>query len=142
MSGKAFLDTNVFVYMQSGRDLAKKEASYKALDRFECVASTQVLNELCNVFFKKFNMPASDIEQIISAVDGSCEIDVVTAETVKSALQIKDRYGYAYYDCLIVASALASGCDYLISEDMSDGQIIEKQLEIVNIYARTDILGK
>jgi predicted nucleic acid-binding protein len=140
MNGKVFLDTNIFVYMQSSREPVKKEVSLQVLDTFECVASTQVLNELCNVLFKKFAMSANDIEQVIDAVDDTCEVDVVTAETVKVAIDLKSRYGYSYYDCLIIASALEYECDYIFSEDMSDGQIIENRLEIVNIFTRPDIL--
>ncbi len=142
MRGKAFLDTNIFVYMQSSREPVKKEVSFQALDAFECVANTQVLNELCNVLLKKFAMSINDIEQVIDAVDDTCEMDVVTSETVKTALQLKNRYGYSYYDCLIIASALECECDYIFSEDMSDGQIIEGGLEIVNIFTRPDIFKK
>lgn len=140
MSGKAFLDTNVFVYMQSAPETEKRELCFQALDNFECAASTQVLNELCNVFLKKFNMSTEDIGQIIATVDSTCEISVVTLETVETALRLKERYGYSYYDSLILASALVCECDYLFSEDMSDGQIIEKKVEIVNIFARPDFL--
>ncbi len=52
MSGRAFLDTNLFVYMQSASDPAKKELSYQALESFDCIVSTQVLNEFCSVALK------------------------------------------------------------------------------------------
>jgi predicted nucleic acid-binding protein len=35
---------------------------------------------------------------------------------------------------LIIASALDSKCKYLITEDLADGQIIDGQLAVVNIY--------
>jgi len=56
MSGKAFLDTNLFVYMQSASDATKKEISYRTLENFDCAVSTQVLNEFCNVALKKLAM--------------------------------------------------------------------------------------
>jgi len=142
MSGKAFLDTNIFVYMQSAPETEKKELCFRALDNFECVASTQVLNELCNVLLKKFNMKTEDVAQVITAVDSACEMSVVTVETVETALRLKERYGYSYYDSLILASALACDCDYLFSEDMSDSQMIENRLEIVNIFARPAFINK
>ncbi|GHV18420.1 hypothetical protein FACS189493_7820 [Spirochaetia bacterium] len=42
-------------------------------------------------------------------------------------------YQYSYYDSLIVASALEQDCDYLLSEDMNDGQVIGK-MAIKNIF--------
>jgi len=54
MSVKVFLDTNLFVYMQSTSDLSKKELSYQALEDFDCVVSVQVLNEFCNVAWRCF----------------------------------------------------------------------------------------
>jgi predicted nucleic acid-binding protein len=34
-------------------------------------------------------------------------------------------YRYRFYDSLIIAAALASGCIRLLSEDLQDGQRIE-----------------
>jgi len=66
----------------------------------------------------------------------------VTFDTVEKALQLKEHYGFGYYDSLIVASALGSGCKYLFSEDMSDGQVIDNNLEIVNVFTRNFLNGK
>jgi predicted nucleic acid-binding protein len=52
---------------------------------------------------------------------------------VEHALWIQDRYGFSYYDCLMVASAIESGCDYLFTEDLKDGQLIEG-VTINNIF--------
>ena len=98
-----------------------------------------MLSEFCNVALKKLMMEPKQIRQILSAIDSTCEIAVVTLNTVEKALQLKERYGFGYYDSLIVASALESGCEYLFSEDMSDGQVIDN-LEIVNIFARTSFI--
>ena len=46
----------------------------------------------------------------------------------------------SYYDALIVVAALDANCKYLISEDMQDGLIIDKKLQIVNIFKHTDYL--
>jgi predicted nucleic acid-binding protein len=111
-----------------------------ALKRFDCVASTQVLNEICNVFTRKFKLPTNGILEILKAVNASCEVALVTADTIESALALKERYRYSYYDSLILASALECRCNVLLTEDMQDGQIIEDKLEIVNIYTRPGIL--
>ena len=138
MKGKAFLDTNLFVYMQSSSDINKKELSFKALESFDCMVSTQVLNEFCNIAVKKLNMKPEQVEKILFAIENTCEIAVITFETIKKALRIKEKYGYSYYDSLILSSALEYDNKYLFSEDMKDGQIIDNCLEIVNIFFRND----
>ncbi len=40
-------------------------------------------------------------------------------------LEIQARYGFSFYDSLIVAAALESGATRLYSEDMQHGQQIE-----------------
>ncbi|MDR3275689.1 MAG: hypothetical protein LBT11_00535, partial [Treponema sp.] len=58
------------------------------------------------------------------------------------ALHLMKRYNYSYYDCLMLASALKHGCAHIFTEDMSDGQIIEGTLQIVNIFAHPDRLTR
>jgi len=57
-------------------------------------------------------------------------------EAVQKALDLKEVYNYSYYDSLILATALLSDCNYIFSEDLHDGQIIDNKIEIVNIFKR------
>jgi predicted nucleic acid-binding protein len=66
-----------------------------------------------------------------------CTVELVTLPTVHVALDIRERYGFSWYDSLIVAAALESNCDLLYSEDMQHGQIIEGRLSIVNPFLTT-----
>jgi len=138
MSDKAFLDTNLFVYMQSSSNAAKREASYQALENYSCVVSTQILNEFSNVALKKLCMTPGQVKQILYAINSTCETAVITFDTIGHALNLKERYGFSYYDSLIIASALENNCSFLFSEDLNDGQVIDNSLEIVNIFKRTD----
>ncbi|MFU8893737.1 MAG: hypothetical protein ACNA8L_08925 [Luteolibacter sp.] len=47
----------------------------------------------------------------------------LTKETFVSALAIHLRYGICHWDSLIVASAKASGCEIIDTEDLNHGQI-------------------
>ena len=40
----------------------------------------------------------------------------------------------SHWDSLIVAAALAAGCDTLYSEDMQDGQVFEGRLTLKNPF--------
>ncbi|MFO8074373.1 MAG: PIN domain-containing protein [Polyangia bacterium] len=44
---------------------------------------------------------------------------------VRAALGEQDRYGFSYWDALIVAAARASGAEILLSEDLQHGQELD-----------------
>lgn len=46
------------------------------------------------------------------------------------ALDVQERYGFSFYDSLIIASALEAGCTHLLTEDMQHGQRIERRFKI------------
>lgn len=43
-------------------------------------------------------------------------------------------YVFSYWDSLVISSALESGCSILYSEDMQNGQVINKKLTIKNPF--------
>jgi predicted nucleic acid-binding protein len=132
---KAFVDTNIFVYIYSNDEQDKRRQAVLQIDKFDRVISTQVLNEFCNVCTRKMRM---ELPSITTAVEKMCLTNALVAiseKTARKALFIHGKYGYSYYDSLMVASALESGCKYLLSEDMADGQIIEGSLTIRNIFS-------
>jgi len=135
MSGKIFLDTNIFVYTQSSVETRKQNISTEIIESYDCHTSTQVLSEVSNVLTKKLNMPIHEVKQIISAINANCTISVVDYNTVQKALDLKERYAYSYYDSLILAAAIESSCQKIFSEDMSNKQIIEDTLEILNPFS-------
>jgi predicted nucleic acid-binding protein len=49
------------------------------------------------------------------------------------ALSLQERYGYHFYDAMIVAAALSAGCTTLYTEDLQHGQQIEG-LRMVNPF--------
>jgi len=136
MRGKVFLDTNVFVYTQSKGEQDKRNIALNTIEKYDCYTSTQVFNEVSNVMIKKLKMPISEVKQIIVAINDRCMVSIITHESVQKALDLKEIYGYSYYDSLILAAAVLSGCDYIFSEDLQDGQIIENKIEIVNVFKR------
>ncbi|GHV59608.1 twitching motility protein PilT [Campylobacterota bacterium] len=134
MSGKAFIDTNILIYLYSEDEPRKMEISLQAINSYDCVISTQVLNEFSNVCIKKLDKTIDEIKLAIEEIINSFSLTAIDKETIITALNIHKKYNYSYYDSLIAASALLSKCTHLLSEDLSDGQVIENQLKIVNIY--------
>jgi predicted nucleic acid-binding protein len=131
---KAFVDTNIFVYLYSQTDSLKRDQAYSALMRCERQISTQVLNEFSHVCTKKWRFTRENIQKLLDQICAYCDVAYIYEDTIRKALDIHEKYGYTYYDSLIIASALEGNCQYLLSEDMADGQAIEGRLTIRNIF--------
>jgi predicted nucleic acid-binding protein len=58
----------------------------------------------------------------------------ITTYEIKNACKITDKYGFTYFDSLIVSCALELNCSILHSEDLQHNQIIEGKLKIVNPF--------
>ena len=136
MNGKAFIDTNVFIYLYSEDENEKQIIAQKAVEKYECIISTQVLNEFSNICIKKLFKESEEIKLAIDEMIEQCRVMTLEKEDIKQALNIHKSFGYNYYDCLMVVSALNSNCDYLLTEDLADGQIIENKLTIINIFSK------
>jgi predicted nucleic acid-binding protein len=61
MSDKAFIDTNVFIYLYSEDDAKKQNISQMAVDNYDCVISTQVLNEFSSVCIRKLQKTPKEV---------------------------------------------------------------------------------
>lgn len=127
-----FLDSNVLVYAFTTDPRA--EAAHALLDR-GCAISVQGLNEFANVARRKLGMSWGEIRRAVSSICTLCPLVLpVEAKIHVDALRIAERYGYAIFDALIVASALLAQSAILWSEDMQDGVVIDDRLRIANPF--------
>ncbi|MCL2146491.1 MAG: PIN domain-containing protein [Synergistaceae bacterium] len=104
--GKAFLDTNVFIYMYDASQPDRKEVSLSLLDTNDCITSTQAINEISNVLLRKLKKPFSEVMQVLEDIYLVCEVKLVQKATFLYAIGLMERYGFSYYDCLMLASAM------------------------------------
>ncbi|WP_066802988.1 PIN domain-containing protein [Moraxella oblonga] len=128
-----FIDSNILLY-SIGDDPYKKQISQSLLKNINVVISTQVLNEFCNVVFKKKLITPDELFLSVQGFSEVFKVMDISSDLVIKALNIKNRYQYSYWDSLIIATALKSGVTILYSEDMANGQIIDNQLTIVNPF--------
>lgn len=130
--GEDFFDTNVVLHLLSA-DTAKADRAEELLALGGTI-SVQVLNEFVAVASRKLRMPLIEIREVLTQIRAVCAVASVTIETHERALRVAERYGLSIYDALIVSSALLAGCKTLHSEDLQDGQVIERQLTIRNPF--------
>ncbi len=133
MLAKDFLDTNVLIYAIGKNDprASKAEALLASGGRI----SVQSLNEFASVARRKLAMSWKEVRETLDLICILCPDPVpISLDTHKGALAIAEKYGYNVYDALIAAAALESGCKTLYSEDLQDGQIINRQLTVRNPF--------
>ena len=135
MSDRIFLDTNIIIYLYSNDEDNKRDIAYELVNNSICVTSIQAMNEASNVWFRKYNLTKTEIIKYLDEIENVCDdVLLIRRKTVNHVLNVKDRYGYSFYDCLMLASALDANCKMILTEDMNDGQLINDMLKIINPF--------
>ena len=131
MKDRFFIDTSIFVYTFDQRARKKRDRSMalvqKALKTGSGIISYQVVQEFLNVASRKFKKPlraGDQLEYLERVLTPLCEIFPST-DLYSRAITVSDRYGYSFYDSLIITSGLNGACKTLYSEDLQHGQAIE-----------------
>jgi predicted nucleic acid-binding protein len=122
MSGakRPFYDTNVVVYLMSGD--AAKASKAENLIASGGVISVQVLNELTSVARRKLALTWAETEEVLQALKANLEVVPLTLGVHERALTLASAHELSIYDASIVAAALESGCDAVLSEGMQHSQ--------------------
>jgi predicted nucleic acid-binding protein len=130
MSGRFFLDTNIFVYAFDAKapTKAKRAAQLirQAADTGKGIVSYQVVQEFFNVAVRRFprTMNVAEAEQYLITVFRPLLAIHSSSALYIEALRIAEKYRLAWYDGLIVAAAIQGQCSVLFSEDLQHGQEI------------------
>jgi predicted nucleic acid-binding protein len=127
-----FVDTNVVLYLL---DDGPKADRAEALLAQRPLVSVQVLNETVVNCRRKAGLSWDETAEFLSGVQSLCLVEDLTVQTHEIGRALAERYGFAVYDAMIVASALIAGCTTLYTEDMHDGLVVEQRLQLVNPFA-------
>lgn len=134
MAPLSFLDTNVLAYAYDRGQPAKRARAFEMLERVDrAVISTQVMLELFSVLTRKLRVSPIDAQ---SAVDGLMHLHVVPsdAQLVRASIALSMSEGISHWDAMVVLAASRAGCDVLMTEDLSNGQVIAG-VRVVNPFA-------
>lgn len=135
MKDKVFLDSNIIIYAYSKTEFEKSKITNDLINSEDIILiSTQVINEVTNILYKKFNIDSVKITKVLEELDSNFKIVNFSFSTQTKAIILKERYNLQYYDSLILATALENSCTLLYSEDMQHDQTIENQLKIINPF--------
>ncbi len=131
MSAEAFLDTNVLVYQLDASEARKhviaKRLVADALASGNACISHQVVQECLNTALRKarIKLDLARAPEYLDVVLEPLMRVLPSAQLYRRALQLQERWQFAFYDSLIVAAALEAGCKRLLTEDLQHGQKVE-----------------
>lgn len=92
------------------------------------------MKEFANTLRKKFKLDWQSIQAALEELETNFAVHPTSVVSIKDACSIAERYGFSFYDSLIVIAALEAGCSGLYSEDLQHGQIIEDVLIVKNPF--------
>jgi predicted nucleic acid-binding protein len=119
------LDSNVLVYAfsKAPRDAAKARVAREWIAREDWGASVQILQEFyVNAVRKPNGLSHEDALAMVEEIAGSRQVIAIDVPLMRHALQLKSRYGIAYWDAAVIAGAHRLGASTLVSEDLAHGQ--------------------
>ena len=111
-TSKAFLDTNVLIYLASGNP-DRVGRSEEVLSGGG-VISVQVLNEFVNTTRSKYAFDWDAVETWLELFRSRLDVEPMTVETQARAVTIARRHQIHIYDATIIAAAAQAGCDVQI----------------------------
>jgi predicted nucleic acid-binding protein len=136
--GKVFVDTNIIVYAY---DISAGEKHRKAVDIMKDIWSTgygiissQVLQEFFVNVTRKIAKPLNVLtaKEIVKDLLKWKTVSI-NGEIILEAIDIHNEHKYSFWDSAIIAAAIEGGAGVLLSEDLSDKQLI-KGLVIKNPF--------
>lgn len=136
-SNKCFLDTNLLIYAWDNTEPNKKNLIISFLNSIKVksypIISTQTLGEFYNIAVKKLGLTKDQSYFICEEYSKMFPVYEITTENVLHAMQISKKTQFSYWDSLILAMAVDTGCSVLYSEDLNIGQEIEG-VRIINPF--------
>jgi len=137
MIEKVFIDSNIFIYAYTSDDEQKHSIARDLLCinvlNNEIILSVQILNEFYSVM-AKYKYPHDEIKSCLYEIIEQVKVMPLELETIKQCIFIKEKYGYSWWDSLVLVSALENDCTVLYSEDLHCNQIVENKLRIINPF--------
>ena len=130
---KIFYDSNILIYLVDKNFEKKRKTSSLLIDE-QSFISTQVVNENINICLKKLKLTKKETFNHGKFLIEKFNLILIDKDVIYKAFDIMDKYGYSYWDCLIISAALKCNSTILFSEDMQHNQVIERKLRIINPF--------
>lgn len=125
---RTFLDTNVFVYADDANSPAKQRKAAAVIGALvrsgDAVLSTQVLQEYFATATRKLKLEPEKARARVRALL-PLEIVRIDPELILSAIDLSIAARISSWDALLIVAARSANCARILTEDLSDGQVID-----------------
>ena len=100
-----------------------------------CDISVQTLNEFVNVARRKLKLDWIEIATALTSIRSVCRaVHSIDIELHEDAISVSTKYGFSFFDALLIAAALKADCIVFYSEDMQHDMIVEGRMRIINPF--------
>ncbi|MBI4377531.1 MAG: PIN domain-containing protein [Nitrospinae bacterium] len=130
MEDRVFVDTNILIYAHdTSAGIKHKKAQDIIVDLWESglgILSIQVLQEFFVCVTNKISKPLT-LDKTKEIIESLLKWNIVVndGEFILKAIEIHRRYRYSFWDSMIIQAAIKGNANFLLSEDLSNDQIIE-----------------
>jgi predicted nucleic acid-binding protein len=138
MTARVFVDTNVLVYTRDASEPRKQKQAMSWMAHLwsarKGYLSFQVLQEFYATVTGKLQ-PGLDHQTARDDVRYLLSWHPIPVDTrvVEAAWVVQDRYGFSWWDALIVSAAQVGDCRYLITEDFQENQKLGN-VQVINPF--------
>jgi predicted nucleic acid-binding protein len=136
LSSACFVDSNIWLYaFIEAQHPEKTRIAKQIIEQCEIWLSSQVINELCVNLIKKAGFSEPDIIDLISSIYNRYTVTELSQDTLTLASRIRHKSHFSFWDSMIAASAMESGVQVLLTEDMQNGFVLENSVTLINPFS-------
>ncbi len=138
---KVFFDSNILINFADGADpqkqLIAENLIKNAVINDTGVISTQSLQEFFAATTRKLLCTKEKAKEYIENFSESFTVEQVSVPLILKAINISIKNQFSFWDSLILAAAIQTGCIICYSEDLTNGQIVDG-VKILNPFTSWD----
>ena len=126
---KVFFDSNILIYFADGADPQKQQIAENLIKNAVIndtgVISTQSLQEFFAATTRKLLCTKEKAKEYVENFSESFTVEQVSVPLILKAINISIKNQFSFWDSLILAAAIQTGCIICYSEDLTNGQIVD-----------------
>jgi predicted nucleic acid-binding protein len=118
------IDTNVLAYAEGVNGASLKKTALEILERLPAESTfvpVQALGELFHVLVRKAGRSPARARIAILGWQDSFPLIETSPAVLVAGIDLAAQHGLSIWDSIIFSAAAASGCRFLLSEDMQTG---------------------
>lgn len=128
MTGKYFVDTNIWIYAIDASDSRKSTGASSLIHSLSKlgagILSVQTLGEFSSICTKKLGLSPAQVNDLIQAMD-PFPVVAYGRHTIQESLALMSRTSISFWDAVMVSTAREANCTVIYTEDLNHNQVIE-----------------